>query len=272
MKELSLMTGRGDDKEIDALYQLPLGEFTAARNALAKAAGQGAGRVIRTLEKPSVPAWAVNQLYWRDRRAWDKLIRAAERLRAGHAQALSGRTADIATLELQHKAAVKAAADSVRGVLARAGDPATPATMKAVVDTLQALPGGGPPGRLAMALAPLGFGALGALMKGRTTPRRLAEVVTFAPPRPKPDELAEQARRAKETAKKRLKELDAQASRVKKTLASARAAFDRAERARADLEDKLQASSAETARRRADVERAEREARAIEQERARLVT
>lgn len=265
------MAPRGENSEIDRLYQLSLAEFTAARNEHAKTAGKDAG-AIKALEKPSVPAWAVNQLYWRDRRTYDRLIRAAERLRAAHAQALGGRKIDLPTIELQHKAAVKAAADSVRAVLARAGDPATAATMKAVVDTLQALPGGGPPGRLTKPLAPLGFGALGALMKGRTTPRRLAEVVTFAPPKPKADQLAAEAQRAQEAAKKRLKELDAQAARVKKALAAARAAFDRAERERADLEQKAQAASDEMIKRRSEVERVEREARAIEQARARLVT
>ena len=104
---------------------------------------QGRGCDASALEKPSVPAWAVNQLSWRDRRAYDKLIQAAERLRAAHAQTLSGKKVDLSTIELQHKAAVKVATDLVRGVLAAAGNPATPATMKAVIDTLQALPGGG---------------------------------------------------------------------------------------------------------------------------------
>lgn len=173
-------------------------------------------------------------------------------------------------LELEHHAAVKAAAEAVRGILARAGDPATPSTMKAVIDTLRALPGGGPPGRLTQALAPLGFGALGALMKGAATSRSLAEVVTFAPPRPRPDDVAEAARRAREAGTKRLKELDAQAARVRKALTSARAALDRSERAKRDLDATLQAAVVELTRRRAEFDRVDREARAIEQERTRL--
>jgi len=265
------MASRGNDTDIDQLYQLPLGDFTAARNDLAKAAGKDAG-AIKTLEKPSVPAWAVNQLYWHDRRGYDKLIQAAERLRTAHAQSLSGKKVDLATAELQHKAALKTAADLVRRALSRAGDPATPATMKAVIDTLQALPGGGTPGRLTRPLAPLGFAALGALMKGRTTPRRLADVVTFAPPKPKPDEVAAEARRARDAAAKRLKELDGQAVRLRKAAAAARAAFERAEQTRAGLEDKLQTAAAEMVARRTDLDRIEREARAIDQERANLKT
>jgi hypothetical protein len=179
------MASRATDTGLDRLYQLPLSGFTEARNLLAKAAGPG-GAAIKALEKPSVPAWAVNQLYWRERRTYDRLIRASERLRAAHAQALSGKKIDLPLIELQHRAALKEAADSVRRLLASAGDAATQATMKAVVDTLQALPGGGAPGRLTKALAPLGFGALGALMKRGATSSSLAEVVTFAPPKPKP--------------------------------------------------------------------------------------
>jgi len=263
------MASRATDTGLDRLYQLPLGGFTEARNLLAKAAGPG-GSAIKALEKPSVPAWAVNQLYWRERRTYDRLVRASERLRAAHAQALSGKKIDLPLIELQHRAALKEAADSVRRLLASAGDAATQATMKAVVDTLQALPGGGAPGRLTKALAPLGFGALGALMKRGATSTSLAEVVTFAPPKPKPDEVAEAATRAREAANARLRELDRKAPALKKTLAAARAALDRAERARADLDVKLQAAVAELAERRLAWERAERDSRTTEEERAHL--
>jgi hypothetical protein len=50
---------------IDELYQLPLDEFTAARNALAKSTGDAS---IKKLEKPSLSAWAVNQLFWHQRK------------------------------------------------------------------------------------------------------------------------------------------------------------------------------------------------------------
>jgi hypothetical protein len=57
------MPARGLDARIDQLYQLPLEEFTSARNALAKDAGADAARV-RALTKPPIAAWAVNQLHW----------------------------------------------------------------------------------------------------------------------------------------------------------------------------------------------------------------
>lgn len=253
----------------DRLFQLPLGEFTAARNELAKTAGSEAAS-IRALQKPSVPAWAVNQLHWRERRVYDALVRASERLRAAHTRAIGGRKIDLAALELQHQAAVKKAADAIRSILAQSGDPATPATMAAVIDTLQALPGGGTPGHLTRPLAPLGFGALGALMKGAATPKTLAEVVTFAPPKPKADERAEAERQARVEAVKRLKHVDAELARVHKNLAAHRRAVQRAERAHAALEDQLQKASASLAAQRAEAAGIDRERRALEEERARL--
>lgn len=255
--------------ELDRLYQLPLAEFTAARNELAKAAGADAAG-IRALAKPSVPAWAVNQLYWRERRTYDALVRASERLRAAHTRAIGGKKIDLAALELQHQAAVKKAADAIRAILARSGDPATPATMAAVIDTLQALPGGGTPGHLSRPLAPLGFGALGALMKGAATAKTLAEVVTFAPPRPKADERAEAERQAKADAARRLKRVDAELARVQKALAAQRSVVQRAERAHAALDNQLQKAATALAAQRADAARLDRDRRTLEEERARL--
>jgi len=238
-----------NERDLDTLFQLPLGEFTDARNALARAGGKH-GAAIKALEKPSAPAWAVNQLYWRQPRAYDKLVRASDRVRAAHAHTLRGRKVDLHTLELQHTAAVKEAAEHVRAILARAGDPATPATMKAVLDTLQALPGGGHPGRLSKALAPIGFGAFDALMKGGVSSKALAEVVTFAPPKPKPDEAAA-AERADEAAAKRRRALDAQSKKLALALTAARA---KCERAAADVA-RLESESRALDREREDIRR-----------------
>src|SRR6476646_6197927 len=164
------------DAAVDRLYQLPLAEFTAARNALAKELGKDGGDV-RALEKPNLPAWAVNQLYWRRRPVYKKLIAAADARRAAHAKKLSGKNADIAEAEADHSAALRAANDEIRSLLTDAGETATSATMHAVTETLQALPGDAPPGRLTKPLKLAGFEALAGLvsakphtLRGLTTP------------------------------------------------------------------------------------------------------
>ena len=81
---------RGLDAEIDRLYQLPLAEFTGARNELAKQPGKR-GAEIKALAKPPVAAWGVNQLYWHRRPEYDALVDAAQELRRAHAAVLAGK-------------------------------------------------------------------------------------------------------------------------------------------------------------------------------------
>ena len=102
------------DDDIDRLYQGPLDAFTEARNALAKSAKRPD---VKTLVKPSLPAWAVNQLHWHRRPAIDRLVTAAEAVRREHGKTLSGRSADIRSAEQAHR-------DVVREVAGRGARPA----------------------------------------------------------------------------------------------------------------------------------------------------
>ena len=86
------------ESDIDDLFRLPLTEFTAARNALA-ARLKKSGKIdeanrVKAMSKPSVSAWAVNQLYWKHREAFDALMRAGEQVVKAHALQLAGKTAD----------------------------------------------------------------------------------------------------------------------------------------------------------------------------------
>ena len=252
--------------EIDRLYQLPLGAFTAARTELVKNAPAGDRAGIQSLQKPNLPAWAVNQLYWRERKAYDALVRAAERVRAAHAQTIKGRSVDLAAVELPHAVAVKRAADRIRDILAKAGEAATTATMNAVMDTLQALPGGGEPGQLTRPLAPLGFGALSAIVKGAKTPKGLAEIVTFAPPKPpkpSPDVASAAAKRAKAEADKRQREIDVKLKKIDREIATARRAVAHAESAKAEADKNVERALDALRERRAEVDRLERERRQL---------
>jgi hypothetical protein len=213
---------------LDSLFQTPLAEFTKTRNALAKAAGAG-GDAIRKIEKPTAAAWAVNQIYWRHRRVYDKLVRASARVRAAHALILKGKRVDLAPLELQHRVAVKEAIAHARETLAAAGDAATAATIKSVEETLQALPVAGPPGRLTGPLGPIGFDALGGLLKSAGLRKGTAEVLAFTPP--------PTVAQAEDREAKRLKaEAEARARRRKALEASRRSLDQRLRHARARVE------------------------------------
>lgn len=153
------MAGSSLDDRIDQLYQLPLGEFTAARNALAKESG-GRAADVKKLEKPNLAAWTVNQLYWRERKAYDEVVEAAERMRAVYKQMLAGKTADVRGAEDIHQEALKEAKQAARRLLEEGGHANPDSVMMAVAETLDALPGQEPPGRLTKPLRRMGFNVL----------------------------------------------------------------------------------------------------------------
>jgi hypothetical protein len=241
------------DDEIDRLYQVPPSDFTAARNALVKTAGAEAARV-RVLEKPNAPAWAVNQVYWHRRVVWNRLIAAAADVRAAHRRKLAGKDSDVEAAEAAHQAAVRTAADEARAFLAEAGDPATPATLAAMLETLQSLPGNAEPGRLSRPLKPMGLEALAGLVRpAGAFPRPVeAPPSRAAAPPAKVDRAAEKraataAKREAEAQKKEAARLDAELKRARAAekqttadLARARQALVQAEREHDRLSDALQ--------------------------------
>lgn len=77
------------DEALDRLYAAPLNEFTATRNELAKTAGT-VGAHVRSLKKPNLAAWALNQLSRRHGDELSELYAATERLRLAQRRVLSG--------------------------------------------------------------------------------------------------------------------------------------------------------------------------------------
>lgn len=220
------------DEQIDALYRGPLAAFTEARNDLAKAARRAD---LKTLAKPSLPAWVVNQLHWHRRPLVERLIAAAEAVRAAHLTALAGKAADLRAAEAAHRDAVREALAEARGVLAEGGHPATPATLDAVRDTLQALPAPEANGRLTTPLAPRGFEALAGLTVAPRPNLRIVE------PRPRPSPPGEEAgsaadreaerARAREQAECEKRERQERLRAAQQALEEARDALDRADAA-----------------------------------------
>jgi hypothetical protein len=231
------------DADIDRLYQRPLDEFTGARNALAKGAGKDSG-AIRALTKPPLAAWAVNQLYWQDRRTWDSLIDAAENLRRVNKAVLAGRSGDVRAAGAAHDAAVRDALKATLAQLATAGHPVTGATRQAIVNTLRALPADEAPGRLTRALQPGGF-------------EMLAGMSVAAPAR----------KDTKDTKGTKSTKERAQSKEDARALTQAREAAAAADRALKDAEQAVRRHEFEIARAARDEERA---GRALEQARAAL--
>jgi|SRR5215204_3465779 len=173
----------GLDAQIEALYALPLADFTAARNELAKGAGKRAADV-RALAKPPVPAWAVNQVYWKRRPVYEALMAAAQEMRRAHAAVLGGRSGDVRAASKAHEAQVSNALDAAIEILKDSGHPVTDATRQAMVTTLRALPADEDAGMLTRTLQPGGFEALAGLsIKG-------AKGAAILKPPPKPEKPA----------------------------------------------------------------------------------
>lgn len=148
------------DPQIDELYKLPLGEFTNARNALAKTLSGGEKKQIVSLVKPSVAMWVVNQLYWHDAPTYKALVDASEKLRAAHRAALNGRKVDTHKPEELHRTTLEKALAKATAIAQKRGTPVTDTVRDAVRRTLAALPTDEPPGRLTREPPPVGFSLL----------------------------------------------------------------------------------------------------------------
>lgn len=158
----------GDDlDDVDVLFRLPLAEFTGARNSLAaklKKGGRGADAVlVKALVKPPVSAWAVNQLYWNHREAFDGLIASGERF---HKAQRAGKIADMRTALDARSKALTHLSNLATSLLRDAEHNPSLDTMRRVTTTLEALSvyasgSDAPrPGRLTHDVDPPGFESL----------------------------------------------------------------------------------------------------------------
>jgi hypothetical protein len=122
---------------------------------------------VKALRRPSLSAWAVNQLA-RERHAdLARLLEAGERLRAAHEAAVSGAGAtELRVATRAERQAVAGLLEAAVEVLTAAGHPATDATRDRIAATLHAAaadPAAAEQvgrGRLTHDLDPSGFGAL----------------------------------------------------------------------------------------------------------------
>lgn len=239
----------GMDAEIDRLFQLPLSEFTAERNALAKRAG-GDGAAIKALQKPPVAAWAVNQLFFKDRDRYDALIAAATEMRRTHKAVLEGKKGDLRTAGREHDVALDAALKATVALVKDAGQPVTDATRQAIIGTLRALPTDEAPGRLTRTLAPGGFEMLAGISP-RAGAKATSPKLTVVPPPTgsssttradaKADKEAARARERRTALERAIRDADQRARQAEFEAARAARdvgkAEDRVERARQALRD-----------------------------------
>jgi hypothetical protein len=228
------------DSKIDDLYRGPLSEFVSARNALAKSLTGDDAKTVKALVKPTVVPWAVNQVYWHARSAYDRVLKSGEKVRKAQIAALEGRSADVRAASEAHRHAIAEAIGEAQRLSASAGSAPSPDALSRTFEALS-LASEPPetPGRLTQALQPAGFEALAGV---KPQPGAL---LVFQPPREAPKSKAtpaaragkadgdnEKQRRAEEQREAREREKAAAAARERQAaIKKAEAAVARAEAA-----------------------------------------
>ena len=130
--------------EPDDLYGLPLDRFVAERGALAKALRadrrRDEAKEVAGLRKPSVAAWAVNQLVRTQDARVGELLAAGDALRSAQEDLLAGK-GDARALRAageRERAAVDALVEAARGLLTSGGLELSEPVVERVADTLHA--------------------------------------------------------------------------------------------------------------------------------------
>jgi hypothetical protein len=226
------------DDDLDALFRLPLAEFISARTTLAarlKKEGRTAeADQVKAIIKPSISVWSVNQLYWRHRDQFDKLIAAGQRFRRAH----TSRTAKAFELNQALEArrdALNHLSDLAAILLSRAGHNPSLETLRRIATTLEAmsayaaLPDDQAAGRLTKDLDPPGFESLAPFIRAVPTTRqpdaaaRGASSSKSVSTTKKPQPATNETRRDEDSRQARLAAAKASLQNAKKSLVDARA-------------------------------------------------
>lgn len=130
--------------DLDDLYGLPLDRFVPERAALVRTLRSAGEREqaaeAAALRKPTVSAWAVNQLVRTRRRELEALLDAGDALRDAQADVLAGGAdaRDLRSAAERERTAVDDLVSTARGLLSSSGQELSASTLERVADTLHA--------------------------------------------------------------------------------------------------------------------------------------
>ena len=267
--------------EVDELFKLPLAEFIDARNALAKRLKQSGraddANLVKTLVKPPISAWTVNQLYWNHRSAFERLLAAGQRFHKAQTSSASGKLADLRGSLDARREALTHLSELAESLLTEAGHNASPETIRRITTTLEAVsahasPNNGPTlGRLTQDVDPPGFELLaafipaGGTMKGNAAPARSAAVAATTSSQQKAAREREAKRQLDQTRQVRIAAAKLSLQSAKKSLVAARARVQSLESAH----KKANAEVKEAEKRKREAEELLKRAKAASEEAAR---
>src|SRR5450631_110187 len=243
----------------DELYDLPLDRFVAERGALAKALrGEGRGEEaaeVAKRRKPSVAAWAVNQLVRTQRGAVTELFAAGDGLRTAQAELLAGggNAHAMRAASERERAAVEGLLDAARDLLSSDGHQLSATIIERVAETLHAAAlddearASVERGCLEHELRHVGLGAIPAGVRA-PAPRRRRET---PPPKcerpPKLErELEREREHTREAARIAVSDAKRRADRAARALTSAEERRERAAAALREADSQLTSARAES--------------------------
>ncbi|HEV7243009.1 MAG TPA: hypothetical protein VGQ36_27530 [Thermoanaerobaculia bacterium] len=241
--------------EIDALFELSLTEFTAARNSLAarlkKEGRAGEAETVKAMPKPPATAWAVNQLFWRQPREVERLFTIGEKVR----EAQSGSAADLRVLLDERRRVVSELTKRAAAILRDGGHADSQDAMRRVTTNLESLAAwgssnaGAHAGRLTADLEPLGFDGLAALLDGKKLePAKVLQFRRAAKEKKSEEDEAASRAQAKEAIKEAEKALTAarrDAERAEAVFAKAAARAQALEKQKQEMETRFKKAAEE---------------------------
>jgi hypothetical protein len=243
------------EDEIDALFTLPLAEFTSVRNTLAarlkKEKLTNEADRVKLLGKPPVSAWAVNQLYWNHRDEFEQLIATGKRFHSAQASRSAAKVANMRDSLEARRQSLAGLSELATELLQDAGHNPSQDTLRRVTTTLEALsayallPDGPTPGRLTQDVDPPSFELLASLISGGASPVA-----------------AEPSARTKSAIKS--KTADTRQLRQAK-IAEAKVLLQEAKKSLADARAKAQSSEAAQKKASADAKETEKQKRTVEE-------
>jgi hypothetical protein len=236
------------DDAVTALYRAPFDAFVAERKRLSAelAPKDGAGAVrLSKITRPPISAWAVNQLYWQDKKTFVELFKTAERLRDPDPSAEE---------TAAHRDVISTLRNHAATLLSDSGKSATESTLRRVTTTLSALAATGgfdpdPPGALKGDRDPPGFNVTG-LSPGAVGKHKPEKTAAKA----KPAETKREARAAERKAKA---EAVAERRRVEREAKQRRVERERLERKLRIAKGVFEARKEDVARLKQELEEAE---------------
>jgi DNA repair exonuclease SbcCD ATPase subunit len=262
------------EDDVDALFKLPLAEFTGARNNLAarlkKEGRADDSTFVKKLPKPSISAWAVNQLHWNHREAFERLLSSSQRFRQSQTSHSAARMADLRGALDARREALSHLSDLATVLLREAGHNPTPDTIHRITTTLEALSAhatlsGGPTlGRLSEDVDPPSLASLASLISAipGTDTTKSNEELTRITPSQKSGGVTAKTRQATPTGNAQKVSKDEETRRAK--IAAAKVSLQEARRSLTEAQRRAQRSEAAQKKAQAEAKKAAADARQAE--------